>query len=350
MASFQEDAGAYCFLDIDINDSLTKRSLAAAFVHGTSTRYSLSSQNLLHLGGSELTRLPDFFAVDHEWSGRGDADFTPVSKSCRIVVKLDTDVPLTTENFRFLCHNEKHVGECGKVINYDGCTVHRVVPGFVMQGGDMVFGNGSGGESMYGKKFKDERSGLGKKHDRRGILSMGNGGKNSNTSQFFLTLAATPACDGKHVVFGEVLSGFDVLDDVEALGSKDGTPICPITITKAGLWSRGMPSKGYWLMIPDDSFSGSTAVFIAWPRIKIVAPNEQAVAKFKAACLSVCYCIFVGDALSADLTLLAPAVSDYNDVGGFGLTKKVKPIDVPELLLDVFKSWSLDRQRKGVEA
>lgn len=80
-----------------------------------------------------------------------------------------------------------------------------------MQGGDFVFGNGSGGESIYnGKKFKDERAGLQLKHDGKGVLSMGNSGKNSNTSQFFITFKEAPQCDGKHVVFGKVVSGFEV--------------------------------------------------------------------------------------------------------------------------------------------
>ena len=79
-----------------------------------------------------------------------------------------------------------------------------------MQTGDFVFGNGSGGESVYGKKFKDERPGLALKHDRRGVVSMGNSGKNSNTSQFFITFGPSPQCDGKHVVFGEVVAGFEV--------------------------------------------------------------------------------------------------------------------------------------------
>lgn len=86
-----------------------------------------------------------------------------------------------------------------------------MVPKFIVQGGDFVFGNGSGGESIYnGKKFKDERAGLGMKHDKAGVLSMGNSGKNSNTSQFFITLDKAPQCDGKHVVFGEVISGMEV--------------------------------------------------------------------------------------------------------------------------------------------
>ena len=88
-----------------------------------------------------------------------------------------------------------------------------------MQSGDFVFGNGSGGESfLTGKKFKDERGGLLQKHDRAGVLSMGNSGKHSNTSQFFVTLAPAPQCDGKHVVFGRMISGWEVLRAVEGGG------------------------------------------------------------------------------------------------------------------------------------
>jgi cyclophilin family peptidyl-prolyl cis-trans isomerase len=102
------------------------------------------------------------------------------------------------------------IGDSGKILTYQKSVIHRVIPGFIMQGGDFVFGNGTGGESIFGKKFKDERAGLLKKHNSKGVLSMGNSGKNSNTSQFFLTFKAAPQCDGKHVIFGQVVSGFEV--------------------------------------------------------------------------------------------------------------------------------------------
>lgn len=128
-----------------------------------------------------------------EWQSRnstvGGIETRPPISGQRIVVKLDWKrAPLACENFATLCSNGSGrkskipVGDCGKPLTYRGSTVHRVIPGFVVQGGDFVKGNGSGGESVFGKKFKDERAGLGVKLDRRGLLAMGNSGKNSVSS------------------------------------------------------------------------------------------------------------------------------------------------------------------------
>lgn len=154
-----------------------------------------------------------------------------------------------------------------------------------MQGGDFVFGNGSGGESIFnGKKFKDERAGLQIKHDKKGIVSMGNSGKNSNTSQFFITFQSAPQCDGKHVVFGEVISGFDVLAAVEKVGSsKGGEPTVPIQVTDCGAFHPFVsPGAGYWFDQPDeeDSFSGFTPVFMSQPRVAIICPTRTIFEKF----------------------------------------------------------------------
>jgi cyclophilin family peptidyl-prolyl cis-trans isomerase len=113
------------------------------------------------------------------------------------------------------------------------------VKGFMMQGGDFAMQNGSGGESIWAKKFKDEKDGLKLKHDARGVLSMGNTGKNSNGSQFFITFAPCKALDGKHVVFGKVIEGFGVLDAIEALAAASGgvteEPTAPVVVADCGV-------------------------------------------------------------------------------------------------------------------
>jgi peptidylprolyl isomerase len=151
----------------------------------------------------------------------------------RIVMGLfGKTVPKTVENFRALCTGEKGIGKSGKPLHYKGSTFHRIIPQFMVQGGDFTQGNGRGGESIYGMKFEDENFKL--KHTRKYMLSMANAGPNTNGSQFFLTTVKTPWLDGRHVVFGEVLEGQSVVDAVEAIGDRSGTPSKTVTISDSG--------------------------------------------------------------------------------------------------------------------
>jgi hypothetical protein len=111
---------------------------------------------------------------------------------------------------------------------------------------------------------------------------MGNSGKNSNSSQFFITLNATPQCNGKHVVFGEVVSGFSVLNYAKTFGSKDGTPSVPVTITDCGIFTPfETPAAGYWFDQPDnEAYSGVSPIFVVRPRVAVVAPVAAIVERF----------------------------------------------------------------------
>ncbi len=142
------------------------------------------------------------------------------------------EVPTTADNFRALCTGEKGEGKKGKPLHYKGSAFHRVIPGFMLQGGDFTNGDGTGGESIYGEKFPDEN--FTHKHTKKYLLSMANSGKDTNGSQFFITTAITSWLDGKHVVFGRVLFGKKVVDAIEALGSQSGKVSKTVTIADSG--------------------------------------------------------------------------------------------------------------------
>ncbi|XP_057438618.1 peptidyl-prolyl cis-trans isomerase CYP63 isoform X2 [Lotus japonicus] len=152
----------------------------------------------------------------------------------RIVIELFASVvPKTAENFRALCTGEKGIGKStGKPLHYKGTSFHRIIKGFMAQGGDFSRGNGTGGESIYGGKFADENFIL--KHDGPGFLSMANSGPNTNGSQFFILFKPQPHLDRKHVVFGKVAKGLEILKKIEQVGTSDGKPAQPVKIIDCG--------------------------------------------------------------------------------------------------------------------
>ena len=159
--------------------------------------------------------------IDDAWAGR-------------IEFELFGDiVPRTVENFRCLCTGEMGRSQRTKQrLTFEGSIFHRIIPSFMCQGGDFTRGDGTGGESIYGDKFADENFKL--KH-KKGCLSMANAGPNTNGSQFFICTDAPSHLDGKHVVFGQVSSGYDIVEKMEALGSRSGRVSKKVTIMSCGM-------------------------------------------------------------------------------------------------------------------
>ncbi|MCJ1415508.1 Peptidyl-prolyl cis-trans isomerase H [Xylographa parallela] len=151
----------------------------------------------------------------------------------RIKMELFANVtPKTAENFRQFCTGETKNSQ-GRPQGYKGCRFHRVIPNFMIQGGDFLNGDGSGSTSIYGtKSFADENFIL--KHDTAGLLSMANSGPNSNGSQFFITTTPTPFLNNKHVVFGKVVDGMDVVRKIENTRTRSERPVSDVVVSMCG--------------------------------------------------------------------------------------------------------------------
>ncbi|KAI5577490.1 hypothetical protein POPTR_009G132800v4 [Populus trichocarpa] len=152
----------------------------------------------------------------------------------RIVIGLYGEVvPKTVENFRALCTGTKHKGASGKALHYKGIPFHRIISGFMIQGGDVVYGDGRGSDSIYGSVFPDENFKI--KHSHAGVVSMVNSGPNSNGSQFFITTIKASWLDGEHVVFGKVIQGMDIVYAIEGgAGTYSGKPRKKVIIADSG--------------------------------------------------------------------------------------------------------------------
>nr|BAF81521.1 putative peptidyl-prolyl cis-trans isomerase [Brassica rapa] len=152
----------------------------------------------------------------------------------RIVIGLYGNVvPKTVENFRALCTGEKGQASSGKPLHYKGTQFHRIVSGFVVQGGDIIHGDGKGSESTYGGTFPDEN--FKAKHSHAGVVAMANTGPDSNGSQFFITTIKATWLEGEHVVFGKVIQGMDNVFAIEGgAGTYSGKPRKKVVIADSG--------------------------------------------------------------------------------------------------------------------
>lgn len=193
-----------------------------------------------NIGGNSVSNVvPLKEAQEHDQNARVWFEVTIGDKSAGRInfLLFNSVVPKTVENFRALCTGEKGNSQLsGKPLHFKNSIFHRVIPGFMLQGGDFTRSNGTGGESIYGTKFPDEFENGIVKHSVPGLLSMANSGRNTNGSQFFITTAATAHLDSKHVVFGKVADeeSMAIVKAIERVGSGNGETSVPVRITGCG--------------------------------------------------------------------------------------------------------------------
>jgi peptidylprolyl isomerase len=197
-------------------------------------------------GADEKKAAPAKAAEEKKAPGKAAATQTPtideVTQKCFFEIKINDKpagkivfglfgktTPKTVENFMTICKEDP---KKDKSLTYKGSPFHRVIPGFMLQGGDITAGDGTGGKSIYGNKFADEN--FKNKHTVPGLLSMANAGPNTNGSQFFITTVVTPWLDGRHVVFGQVIEGMELVKEIEGLGSQSGQTSKKIVISNSG--------------------------------------------------------------------------------------------------------------------
>ena len=202
----------------------------------------------LRAGGSAAKPTAAMVAEGSESKGTDDDPTKPLvwmDVTCngwiagRLIFELFYDtVPKTCENFRAIAAADGPISSTGKPLTYKGCAFHRIIPDFVAQGGDITNGDGTGGDSIYGRTFPDEN--FVHTHCDAGCLSMANSKPNTNSSQFFITFGEQPHLDNVHVVFGKMVRGEAALELIKQAGTSGGTPKQKVIIEDCGTCSRSV--------------------------------------------------------------------------------------------------------------
>lgn len=237
------------FLNIKIgdieqyNDAAKRYSHAKAWVKQWSATYGFASDDLDQLEAEDKETIRDIFSNDPTASSEHwlvDAP-TPLAGGKIIIELFDKECPKTCENFVQLCTGGRIGKSSKKPLHFKDTHMFRLVKDYMVQGGDVTRNDGSGGDSIYNGKFNDEKPGLGKKFNATGLVAMANSGKNSNTSQFFITLSDKhpqfEKINGKYVIFGRVDQGLEVLKDINQVAEMKEQPQQTITITDCGEYS-----------------------------------------------------------------------------------------------------------------